>query len=40
MVTYINFAVDDDTAERAKAVKEEQDLTWEEFVEAATEELA
>jgi len=39
MVTHINFAVDDETAERAKAIKDKKDLSWPEFLEAATEAL-
>lgn len=39
MVTHINFAVDDETAERAKEIKDERDLSWPEFLEVAIEEL-
>lgn len=39
MVTHISFAADDDTAERAKQLKEERDLSWPEFLEAATEAM-
>jgi len=39
MVSHINFAVDDDLAERARAVKNSQSWTWEEFFAAATEEF-
>lgn len=39
MVTHINFAVDDDLADKAKAIKEEENLSWPEFLEQATEEL-
>lgn len=37
MVTYINFAVDDELADRAKDVKDERGLSWPEFLELATE---
>lgn len=39
MVSHINIAVNDDLAERARAVKAEQNLTWEEFIEAAVEHM-
>ena len=39
MVSHINFAVDDDLAERGKEVKDARGWTWEEFFEAATEEF-
>lgn len=39
MVSHINFAVDDDLAERARDVKRTHDWTWEEFFAAATEEF-
>lgn len=39
MVSHINFAVDDDLAERARAVKDSNGWTWEEFFAAATEEF-
>lgn len=39
MVKHINFAVDDDLAERAKSTKDELDLSWPEFLEEATSEL-
>lgn len=39
MVTHINFAVDDDLAERAKRVKGDRDLSWPEFLEVAVHEL-
>lgn len=39
MVTYINFTVDDELGERAKAVKDGKGLSWPEFLEVATEEL-
>lgn len=39
MVTHINFAVDDETAQRAKDIKDDKDLSWPEFLEVATEEL-
>jgi hypothetical protein len=38
MVSHINFAVDDDLAERARDVKEDRGWTWEElFAEAVGE---
>lgn len=40
MVTHISFAVDDDLAERAREIKAERDLSWPEYFEAATGELA
>lgn len=39
MVSHINFAVDDDLADRGRAVKREKDWTWEELFEAAVEEF-
>lgn len=39
MVSHINFAVDDDLAERAREVKSQQDLTWKEFFEQAVSEI-
>jgi hypothetical protein len=39
MVSHINFAVDDDLAERARAVKKKHGWTWEEFFAAATKEF-
>lgn len=39
MVSHISFAVDDATAERAKQIKAEKDISWPEFLEAAVEEL-
>jgi len=39
MVTHISFAVDDETADRAKTVKQSKDLSWPEFLRVATEEL-
>lgn len=39
MVSYINIAVDDDLAERARDVKDENDWSWSDFVERAAEEL-
>jgi hypothetical protein len=39
MVSHINFAVDDDLAERGKSVKDAHGWTWEEFFRAATEEF-
>jgi len=39
MVTHINVSLDDDTADRAKAVKNQQGWTWEEFIMHATEEF-
>lgn len=39
MVSHINFAVDDDLADRGRAVKQQEDWTWEELFEAAVEEF-
>jgi hypothetical protein len=39
MVSHINFAVDDDLAERARELKAEREWTWEELFEAAVEEF-
>jgi len=39
MVSHINFAVDDDLAERGRDVKDERDWTWEELFEHAVEEF-
>lgn len=39
MVSHINFAVDDELAERGRAVKQAHDWTWEELFEAAVEEF-
>lgn len=37
MVTHINFPVEDDMAERARAVKEETGWSWPQYFEEATE---
>lgn len=39
MVSHIHFTVEDDTAEQAKRVKNDLDLSWPQFLEAATEKL-
>jgi hypothetical protein len=39
MVTHINFAVDDDLAERGKAVKDARGWTWEQFFETAVKDF-
>lgn len=39
MVTHINFAVEDSTAEEAKDMKDRRDLSWPEFLETAVEEM-
>lgn len=39
MVSHINFAVDDELAERARLVKDSHGWTWEQFFAAATEEF-
>lgn len=39
MVTNLNIALDDDVAERVRKVKEEQGLTWAEYVEKAADAL-
>jgi len=39
MVSHINFAVDDELAERGRAVKDEHDWTWEELFAAAVQEF-
>jgi hypothetical protein len=39
MVSHINFAVDDELADRARTVKEAHDWTWEELFAAAVEEF-
>jgi len=39
MVSHINFAVDDDLADRAREVKESHEWTWEEMFEAAVDEF-
>lgn len=39
MVSHINFAVDDDLADRAREIKEEQDWTWQEFFQQAVSEF-
>jgi len=39
MVSHIHFTVDDSVAEEAKRVKDNNDLSWPEFLEAATEAL-
>ncbi len=39
MVTTLNITLDDTVADRARDVKDERDLTWPEFVEAATDAL-
>lgn len=37
MVTHINFAVEDDVAERAKDIKNNNDWSWPVYFEKATE---
>lgn len=37
MVTHINFAVEDDLAERAKEIKNARDWSWPVYFEHATE---
>jgi len=39
MVKQINFHVDDDIYDKADQVKEDQDLTWPEFLEKAADQL-
>lgn len=39
MVSHINFAVDDDLADRGREVKEQHGWTWEELFEHAVEEF-
>lgn len=39
MVTHLNIALDDDLADEARAVKDRNGWTWEEFVSAAVEEF-
>lgn len=39
MVKQINFHVDDDVFDRADQIKEDQDLTWPEFLEKSVDEL-
>lgn len=39
MVSHINFAVDDELAERGREVKNANGWTWEEFFAAAVEEF-
>lgn len=39
MVSHINFAVDDDLAERARDVKDAHGWTWEELFENAVKEF-
>jgi len=39
MVTHINFAVDDELADRGRAVKEARGWSWQEFYENAVEEF-
>lgn len=39
MVTTLNITLDDDVADRARRVKDEQGLTWPEYIEAAAEAL-
>lgn len=39
MVTTLNITLDDNVADRARRVKDQQDLTWPEYVEAAAEAL-
>ncbi len=39
MVSHINFAVDDDLADRARAVKDARGWSWAELMEHAVEEF-
>lgn len=39
MVTHINVAVDDDLAERGRAIKKEKNWSWEQFYKHAVEEF-
>lgn len=39
MVKTLNVSLDDDTHQRLKRIKEERNLTWAEFLEAAAEAL-
>ena len=40
MVSHVSAAVDDAVYERAKQVKNDRGLSWSEFIEQATKELA
>lgn len=37
MVSHINIAVEDELKERAKQIKNDQNMTWEQFMENAVE---
>jgi len=39
MVSHIHITVDDQLAKDAKQIKESRNLSWPEFLEAATEEM-
>lgn len=39
MVTHINVAVDDETGDRARELKEQRGWSWEEFIEHALDEF-
>lgn len=39
MVKHISFAVSDELHDRATNVKDDRDMSWSDFLEAATEEL-
>jgi len=39
MVSHIHITVEDDLAEQAKTIKDEKEMSWPEFLEAATEEM-
>lgn len=39
MVTHINFAVEDDVAERARTIKNENDWSWPQFFEESVEQF-
>ena len=39
MVSHIHITVDDQLADDAKEIKESRNMSWPEFLEAATEEM-
>lgn len=39
MVSHIHITVDDDVAQKAKQLKDTRNMSWPEFLKAATEEM-
>ena len=39
MVSHINVAVDDDTLERAKRIKQHKNWSWEQYIEASIKQF-